>query len=48
MSKIQKDHSKQALVDKFLIRSPLDDVLALNNPQFQQFAKQIYSKKNLP
>ena len=46
MAKIQKDPSKQDLVDQFnnTFRY-LDDVLALNNTDFQKFAKEIYPKE---
>ena len=46
MNKMQKDHSKQDLVDKFdnTFRH-LDDVLALINLEFQKFAKEIYHKE---
>ena len=48
MAKIQKYPSKQDLVDQFnnTFRY-LDDVLALNNPDFQKIAKKIITK-NLP
>jgi len=46
MAKIQKDPPKQDLVDQFnnTFRY-LDDVLALNNPDFQKFARDIYPKE---
>ena len=46
MAKIQKDPSRQDLVNQFnkTLRY-LDDVLALNNPDFQKFAKEIYPKE---
>ena len=46
MAKIQKDHSKQDLVDQFnnTFRY-LDEILALNNPDFQEIAKEMYPKE---
>ena len=44
MNKIQKDLSKQDLVDKFNnIFRYLDDILALNNSDIQKFAKRNLS-----
>ena len=46
MTKIQKDPLKQDLVDMFNDTCRyLDDVLALNNPEFQKFANEIYFKE---
>jgi len=46
IAKIQKDPTKQDLVDRFNnTYRYLDDILALNNPDFLTYAKEIYPKE---
>lgn len=45
MTKIQKDPTKQDLVDQFKTFRYLDDNLALNNPEFHKFSSEVYPKE---